>query len=117
MDLCSVNVTLDKPEQSLRINFDVPPTYGLPFASTLNCTSYVIWEGDPDTRLWPHVTEMRGFTVTNSSPVVLNILDMNGKVIKLDFYGSLAFYLTLTPVQSKLFQKFVVWRQTFTFFF
>lgn len=81
------------------------PTSKLPnLEEQANCTSFILWTGDANYKLLPYTARSPhplASGVDGQPEVVLSITDVQGKLLKLQMFGSKPFYLSITPVVKK----------------
>ena len=98
--MCGHNLTIAEPNESLQIDFNVLAGDELSANHPTNCTSFIVWSGLPQFKLYPFTarsnTVVRG--INDHPQVVLSITDVQGKIIKLDMFGPKPFYLSITPM-------------------
>ncbi|KAF7487879.1 hypothetical protein SSS_05295 [Sarcoptes scabiei] len=100
--LCGRNVTLNRSNFVLEINFGVYDSHLLSVVNHKDCICIIEWRGSNEYRLTPHVIETS--TKTNqtrshydSKKITLNIKEMHGTIFELKMFGSKDFILAMIP--------------------
>lgn len=87
------------------IDFNVKPDKK--FFKRLNCTAFITWNGPAEFKLLPYTAKSQPSEIEVEShekkdEIVLSIHDVLGQMIHLDMFGSKPFYLSITPMLSKI---------------